>query len=234
MTDISHFPNLSHAEFAEACHLLDSRYRQATLGPLRRRWKLNVCTALATSFSHDNDGHTTYIQIVRPLEGDVDLPFDLGGFSISESATDNLSNSLDAEMLETEESDKHVIPTRNAGPDVGYVTYEIHLHPTYRLPCLWFTLHGLPESEPAFSIDTVFRRLVPDSYKQTLRAGLGIGAISTDHHPVTGLPSFFIHPCQLAEAMTPFPCSKRDYLIIWLGIVGGCVSLWAPNELMVQ
>lgn len=41
-------------------------------------------------------------------------------------------------------------------------------------------MHGLPESEPAFNIDTVFRRLVPDGYKQTLRAGMGIGAISTD------------------------------------------------------
>ncbi|XWW99806.1 hypothetical protein V2A60_007818 [Cordyceps javanica] len=180
MGDISHFPNLNQAEFAEACHLLDSRYRQATLGPLRRRWKLNVCTALDTTFSHDNNGYTTYIQIVRPLEADVDLPFDLGAFSISGNATEILTNAQDAEMMETEESDKHVITTQNADPDIGYVSYEIHLHPTYRVPCLWFTLNGLPEWEPAFSIDTVFRRLVPDSHKQTLRAGLGIGAISTD------------------------------------------------------
>lgn len=106
MADISHFPNLDQAEFAEACHLLDSRYRQATLGPLRRRWKLNVCTALATSFSHDNDGYTTYIQISRPLEGDVDLPFDLGTFSISGNAEQDLHGAQDAEMMETEESDK--------------------------------------------------------------------------------------------------------------------------------
>ncbi len=106
MTDISHFPKLSQAEFTEACHLLDSIYRQATLGPLRRRWKLNVCTALATAFSHDNDGYATYVQIVRPLEGDVDLPFDLGGFSISGNATEDLNNAQDAEMMETEEADK--------------------------------------------------------------------------------------------------------------------------------
>lgn len=106
MTDLSHFPNLDQAEFTEACHLLDSRYRQATLGPLRRRWKLNVCTALATSFSHDNDGYTTYLQIVRPLEADIDLPFDLGGFSISGESTEHLTNAQDTEMMETEESDK--------------------------------------------------------------------------------------------------------------------------------
>jgi ubiquitin-like-conjugating enzyme ATG10 len=60
------------------------------------------------------------------------------------------------------------------------VEYEIHLHPTYRVPCLWFNLRNLPADEPAFNIDTVFRRLVPDEYKAGLR-GLGnVGGISAD------------------------------------------------------
>lgn len=68
-----------------------------------------------------------------------------------------------------------------ARPGFGYVAYEIHLHPTYRVPCLWFSLHDLPSDEPAFNIDTVFRRLVPDSYKDGLRRGVGgIGGISAD------------------------------------------------------
>jgi len=58
--------------------------------------------------------------------------------------------------------------------------YEIHLHPTYRVPCLWFTLHDLPPDEPAFNIDTVFRRLVPDEYKEGLRGSGPIGGISAD------------------------------------------------------
>jgi ubiquitin-like-conjugating enzyme ATG10 len=60
------------------------------------------------------------------------------------------------------------------------VTYEIHLHPTYRVPCLWFSLHGLPFDEVAFNIDTVFRRLVPDEYKDGLRKLGGVGGISAD------------------------------------------------------
>ena len=65
-------------------------------------------------------------------------------------------------------------------PDFGRVTYEIHLHPTYQAPCLWFNLNGLPVDEPAFNIDTVFRRLVPDQYKDGLRKVGGIGGISAD------------------------------------------------------
>lgn len=72
-------------------------------------------------------------------------------------------------------------------PDFGYVTYEIHLHPTYQAPCLWFGLHRLAVDEPAFNIDTVFRRLVPDQYKDSLRKVGGIGGISAD----VGAFSFF-------------------------------------------
>lgn len=50
-------------------------------------------------------------------------------------------------------------------------------------------------------------------------------------HPVTDLPAFFIHPCQTKEAMEPFDCGVRDYLIVWLGLVGSCVGLWVPREL---
>ncbi|OAA73685.1 hypothetical protein ISF_00586 [Cordyceps fumosorosea ARSEF 2679] len=110
-SDISNYPNLSQAEFEEACHLLETRYRRATLGPLRKKWKLNVRRALDLSFSSDNDGYSTYIEIIRPLEGEAELPFDLGGFSISGTAPENLTNAQDAEMMETEESDKVWQPT---------------------------------------------------------------------------------------------------------------------------
>lgn len=65
-------------------------------------------------------------------------------------------------------------------PDFGRVTYEIHLHPTYQAPCLWFRLDGLPVDEAAFNIDTVFRRLVPDQYKDSLRKVGNVGGISAD------------------------------------------------------
>lgn len=54
------------------------------------------------------------------------------------------------------------------------------------------------------------------------------------HHPVTGVPSFFIHPCLLGEAMQRFECSKENYLMVWLGLVGGCVGLWVPAEMALE
>jgi ubiquitin-like-conjugating enzyme ATG10 len=59
-----------------------------------------------------------------------------------------------------------------------YVTYEIHLHPTYSMPTLWFTLHDLPMGEPTFDLDSVYRYLVPAEYKSRLRAVGVTGGIS--------------------------------------------------------
>lgn len=224
-SNIRSYPFLSKEEFYEACHYLDRQYCQATLGPIRRQWKLRICTALDTNFSFD-DGYVTYLQIIRPLEkvqDPEDLTLHLNQFSLDDS---NIGME-DREMIEAEEADEVAL---KRPPDYGHVTYEIHLHPTYRAPCLWFSFHNLPMDEQAFNIDTVFRRLVPDQYKDGLRSA-GVGGISAAHHPVTGVPCFFVHPCLLGEAMTNFNCSLENYLMVWIGLVGGCVGLWVPKEM---
>lgn len=33
--------------------------------------------------------------------------------------------------------------------------------------------------------------------------------------------------------MNSFDCSKEDYLMTWLGLVGGCVGLWVPKEMAI-
>jgi ubiquitin-like-conjugating enzyme ATG10 len=116
----------------------------------------------------------------------------------------------------------------------GYVRYEAHLHPTFRTPCLWFSLYGLPADEDPFSIDTVFRRLVPDEFKAGLRTSIGtVDGISLANHPATGAPTFFVHPCRLGEAMANFDSPKEDYISVWLGLVGQCVGLWVPPEMAI-
>ncbi|KAL2212351.1 hypothetical protein CC79DRAFT_1393579 [Sarocladium strictum] len=233
----ANYPYLTRDEFTEVCHELDRQYCQATLGPLRRRWKLRLCTALDTIFSPDG-GYITYLQIIRPLEGSLDhddLSLDLDKFSFGEkdNSYDNLT-SADKDMLDAEEDDEAALVAPKTTPDFGHVVYEIHLHPTYRVPCLWFSLKSLPLDEPSFDIDTVFRRLVPDAYKDGLRRQGSVGGISADHHPMTGVPTFFLHPCLVGENMLQFSCSKKDYLMVWLGLTGNCVGLNVPKEMAMQ
>ena len=211
-SEFQDYPFLNGEEFAEICHHLDRKYRRATLGPVRKQWRLNVCTALSTSFTPGSE-YTTYIQIVRPLEGELDddgLSSRLDEFSLDvrpASPEVGMVTEDDKDMIDAEEADgvrsifselhvkfptlgyiclthesspQSALRSQPAKPTFGHVTYEIHLHPTYRCPCLWFNLRGLPEDEPAFNIDTVFRRLVPDQYKDGLRAAGTVGGISAD------------------------------------------------------
>ncbi|ORY56688.1 uncharacterized protein BCR38DRAFT_321857, partial [Pseudomassariella vexata] len=217
------YPYLTKEEFAEACHHLDNRYCQATLGPLRKEWRLNVHNALDISFGTDSD-YATFLQITRPLEDTTDLG-DLGSqlssFSLGNSHRQADHPDADDAMMEVEDFDPEEVLKDPCRPNFGHVKYEIHLHPTYRAPCLWFSLHDLPAGELALNMDTVFRRLVPDQFKEALRGAGPIGGISADHHPVTGVPSFFVHPCLLGDAMAKFDCPMEDYLMVWLGLVGG-------------
>lgn len=173
------YPFLNKEEFAEVCHHLDSKYCKATLGPIRKQWKLRVFQSFEISFGDSE--YTTILQITRPLDdtGDLDdLESQLNNFSLVKNH--GQGQTADETMMEVEESDQEVLQKEPSHYSFGHVKYEIHLHPTYRAPCLWFSLHELPPDEPAFAIDTVFRRLVPDQFKDALRGVGPIGGISAD------------------------------------------------------
>lgn len=101
--DFKQYPYLDKDEFSEVCHFMDRHYRQATLGPLRRRWKLRVTTALAAAFG-DGDS-STYVQIVRPLEASVDHE-DLSSQIEKFSFGDGTNGGEDQDMLESAERDE--------------------------------------------------------------------------------------------------------------------------------
>lgn len=52
---------------------------------------------------------------------------------------------------------------------------------------------------------------------------------------MTNLPCYFIHPCNTAQAMQDIigkrKVSNVEYLMIWIGLVGGSVGLYLPKEL---
>ncbi|CZR50684.1 uncharacterized protein PAC_00558 [Phialocephala subalpina] len=224
------WPFLNEEEFDLACAFFDQRYVRAHLGPTRQIFKIRHRRIATTGSS--------YVEILRllqlPKEPDElsALLEGLGGDWVesagSEMQMDSKDEDADQEVLRP---DSNELPSYTPYAQQPYVTYEVHLHPTYRLPTLWFTLHDLPAGEPAFDLDAVYRHLVPPQYKDNLRA-LGVtGGISAAPHPITDVPAFFIHPCQTKEAMEQFDCVIDKYLMMWIGLVGGCVGLWVPPEM---
>ncbi|TGJ82721.1 hypothetical protein E0Z10_g6046 [Xylaria hypoxylon] len=237
------YPFLTNEEFAEVCHYLDAKYCQAHLGPLRKQWRLNLHTALDTTATSHAD-LLTFLQITKPLEineADDELASRLGNVALNESSVPTRrstrqsmrQSAADSMMISMEEADQEVLRYRSrASFQSSYVVYEIHLHPTYRAPCLWFSLHNLPIDESPLDIESVFRHLMPDHFKHGLREQQGaVGGISIDHHPITGVPTFFVHPCILGDIMAHFGCSKEDYLTVWIGTVGELVGLRVPMEM---
>jgi ubiquitin-like-conjugating enzyme ATG10 len=118
-----HYPYLDKEEFSELCHHLDNRYCQATLGPVRRQWKLRVHSALDLSFGAGSK-YTTFVQITRPLEEQTDLDgleSYLDSFSMSR---DDSSPARDSSMAMDIEPDP---VTFSSGPPFSDpVTGDLH------------------------------------------------------------------------------------------------------------
>ncbi|KAK5663376.1 hypothetical protein OQA88_3804 [Cercophora sp. LCS_1] len=186
-SEFRNYPFLNGEEFVEACHLLDRRYCQASIGSERRRWRLDVITALNVSFSLGQE-YNTYISIIKTITGQPDdegLSSCLEAFSLQGNQPD-VDMEVDADVVAAEKADEHFVTSGNSNshlssePHLGKVKYEIILHPTYQVPCLWFALSDLRPDENPLDIDVVFRHIVPDEYKSRLRNAGPIGGISMD------------------------------------------------------
>jgi ubiquitin-like-conjugating enzyme ATG10 len=106
---------------------------------------------------------------------------------------------------------------------------------SYQVPVLYFQVcNTLWHSPP--SLDTLHSILVPDLHRIHVQNVGILGAISKSDHPVTGIPLFFVHPCQTLAAMTSLQISQSgepdDYLLGWIGIMGAAVGLSVPVQMV--
>ena len=97
------YPLLTPAEFDLACHHFHNRYIQATLGPLRRTFRIDL--------RHDMLSDVTYLTIIQPIRpphDDVSDLLNFGGLRASEP--DETGQGDDSEMLnidaEAEDADR--------------------------------------------------------------------------------------------------------------------------------
>jgi ubiquitin-like-conjugating enzyme ATG10 len=65
--------------------------------------------------------------------------------------------------------------------------------------------------------------------------------LTAQNHPLTDRPAYFVHPCNTADAMKDI-CADREggevgveeYLVLWLGLVGGAVGVWVPGSVAAE
>ena len=51
------------------------------------------------------------------------------------------------------------------------------------------------------------------------------------------VPAYFVHPCNTAEALQSLEkndVKPAEYLMLWLGLVGGSVQLFVPPSLAIE
>jgi ubiquitin-like-conjugating enzyme ATG10 len=136
--------------------------------------------------------------------------------------------------LEYEDEDGLAVVKSEVAP---ILSCDIVHSASYQVPVLYFQLCNMHWHLPP-SLDIIHSILVPDFHKIPVRDVGLLGALSTSDHPVTGLPSFFIHPCQTQTAMASLHIDQfgqpDDYLLAWIGMIGSTVGLSVPLQMASQ
>ncbi|KAH9860684.1 hypothetical protein J1614_012016, partial [Plenodomus biglobosus] len=203
---LSTFPQLTTSEFNEACIQLQDKFQ-------KQGHNQHVWTSVEIIDHHDGK----YVRITKPLKNVPSTP----------TSTDK-NDDLD----EIRDTDDQSLPAPIPSP---LINYDIILSPTYRVPTLYIhisdPLHRYPPT-----MSTLHSHLIPPEYRgQTDSAGV-LGGVTITDHPVAGRPVFFIHPCQTAGVMQATvgerEVTAEEYLVMWIGALGGCVGLEVPLGLV--
>lgn len=114
------------------------------------------------------------------------------------------------------------------------VTYHVLAWPVSAagaaaVPVLYFNVYR--KTQPAdvldavTDVDAVVDLLVPEVYRSQLRGALG--GLSQGTHPVTGLPAFFLHPCQTERWMAEVADhnQSQNLYVLWFQTFGQVVGL---------
>ncbi|KAJ5085646.1 Atg10p [Penicillium argentinense] len=226
----SAFPLLTADEFERACRVLVDRACTCTTAQGEGGWS---STRLVTQ-------DVTSIKIARQIE--IQSNTTAKNMNLQEAETSEAS-----EALTLEDEDPHTKGYRSAntspqeavirtsGKPSLHIDYDIVLSPTYQVPVLYFTIREA--NQGPVGLDTVYQYVVPELYRKEVKSVGVMGGISFGYHPVSGAPAFFVHPCNTADAMGHIADAQSvtpvTYLLIWLGLVGPCVSLHIPRELVL-
>ncbi|EED20370.1 conserved hypothetical protein [Talaromyces stipitatus ATCC 10500] len=145
-------------------------------------------------------------------------------------------NGEDSQEDLIEDDDRETLIRDGVNEEQLAIDYDIALSTSYNVPVMYFLLKGAFQVGPA-ALDDIYNFLVPHQHQQSLKSNGVMGGISFGYHPQSGIPAYFVHPCNTASAMKAIAGDKNiepeDYLPTWLGLVGGCINLSLPSRLFV-
>lgn len=117
---------------------------------------------------------------------------------------------------------------RELAPAPYQVTYHVLTWPVSSagatpVPVLYFNVYAVQagRQELLTDVEKVVELLVPQVYRSQVEAR---PAVSQGTHPVTGLPAFFVHPCQTEEWMAQVK-EAPDVYALWFQTFGQVVGL---------
>ncbi|ODQ68353.1 hypothetical protein NADFUDRAFT_48998 [Nadsonia fulvescens var. elongata DSM 6958] len=110
------------------------------------------------------------------------------------------------------------------------IKYEIIYSAAFSTPVLYFDAYF--QDQLIVDIDYVLRLISPDYHPPHNNIddfGSLQNMITQTMHPLTNLPCFFIHPCQMASVMKQLGLDDQvtlEYLTLWINTYGPVVGLY--------
>lgn len=232
LADVKNYPFLTSDEFGNICTNF------ASICQVANDW--NNHNGEWSSISHMTQSGTDSIRITRcgnPSERLVAINGQAKPSPWATADEDDEIEQIDEEELVPMPPESNCREGAEAENDALTATYDIVLSPSYSVPVLHFSVRTA-RGKLVTELDTIYDHLVPRLFKNQV-LGVGImGGISTTDHPITGAPSFFIHPCNTADALRQVAADREvrlhEYLFLWMGIITGCVGLYAPVRGLVN
>lgn len=196
-------------------------------GKLYERWQNSEHTADWHDVKIVERYGTKVLRIEKRLHRDKPEPGH--GNTTSDSTAGNNED-------DEEEEDSEVVrppPSSASRGPPPLIVYEILHSTSYQVPVLYISFKSLPRPTP----EEVYKLLVPEAYRDQVRAVGVMGALSVTEHPITGLPVYFVHPCRTQEVMAGHRGGEgrpEEYLMVWMGAIGASVGLSVPVELATE
>ncbi len=100
-SEYEQYPMLTQAEFELACHHLHNRYIQATLGPLRRSFRMNLTHNLLNDYAY-----LTIIQPVKLPEDDISGLLDFASLNTRDASSEAMNDEVMNMDVDAEENDE--------------------------------------------------------------------------------------------------------------------------------